>query len=76
MITLKNITTKKSLIPKGFTRLKALKYSELRSLYPHMPSHYVYTACQDTSTRAKSFLKQKKRRQAEKEYPKVRSISI
>jgi hypothetical protein len=42
----------------SFTRLKALKYRELRSLYPQLPSHYVYTACQDTSTRAKSFLRE------------------
>ena len=45
---------------KSFTRLKALKYCEMRSLYPHLPSHYVYTACQDASTRAKSFLRLKK----------------
>ena len=45
---------------KGFTRLKALKYREMRNLYPHLPSHYVYTACQDASTRAKSFLRLKK----------------
>jgi len=37
--------------------LRALKYREMRELYPHLPSHYAYTACQDASTRAKSFLK-------------------
>ncbi len=61
---------------KSFTRLKALKYCEMRSLYPHLPSHYVYTACQDASTRAKSFLRLKKLGLAEREYPEVRRVSI
>ncbi len=60
----------------SFTRLKALKYRELRNQYPHLPSHYVYTACQDASTRAKSFLKLKKQGLTSREYPEVRSISI
>ena len=29
----------------SFTKLKALKYRELRSQYPQLPSHYTYTAC-------------------------------
>jgi len=37
---------------KSFTKLKALKYRETRSPYPQLPSHYVYTACQDASIRA------------------------
>jgi len=41
----------------SITKLKAHKYREMRNLYPHLPSHYVYTACQDASTRAKSFLR-------------------
>jgi len=61
---------------RSFTRLKALKYREVRNLYPHLPSHYVYTACQDASTRAKSFLRLKKLGLAEREYPKVRRVSI
>jgi len=60
----------------SFTKLKALKYRELRALYPHLPSHYAYTACRDASTRAKNFLRLKKRGLAEKEYPEVRSVSI
>jgi len=60
----------------SFTKLKALKYREMRSLYPQLPSHYVYTACQDASTRAKSFLKLKKLELAERDYPEVRRISI
>ncbi len=61
---------------RSFTRLKALKYREMRSLYPQLPSHYVYTACQDASTRAKSFLRLKKLGLAEREYPEVRRVSI
>jgi len=61
---------------KSFTRLKALKYREMRNLYLRLPSHYVHTACQDASTRAKSFMRLKKLGLAEKEYPEVKSISI
>jgi len=60
----------------SFTRLKALKYRELRGLYPHLPSHYAYTACQDAATRAKSFLRLKKRGLTSRDYPEVRSVSI
>ncbi|MEM1596188.1 MAG: transposase [Desulfurococcaceae archaeon] len=60
----------------SFTKLKALKYRELRNTYPHIPSHYAYTACQDACTRAKSFLKLKKRRLTNKEYPEVKDVSI
>ena len=61
---------------RSFTRLKALKYREMRKLYPQLPSHYVYTACQDAGTRAKSFLKLKKLGLVERDYPEVRKISI
>ena len=60
----------------SFTRLKALKYRELRSLYPQLPSHYVYTACQDVSTRVKSFSRLKKRGLAKRGYPEVNKVSI
>ena len=60
----------------SFTRLKALKYRELRKQYPHLPSHYAYTACQDASTRAKSFLKLKKKGLTDREYPEIRNVTI
>jgi len=60
----------------SFTRLKALKYRELRSLYPQLPSHYAYTACQDASTRVKSFFKRKKKGLAKKDYPVINRVSI
>ncbi len=61
---------------RSFTRLKALKYREMRGLYPQLPSHYVYTACQDASTRVRSFLRLKKLGLAESDYPEVRKVSI
>jgi len=61
---------------KSFIRLKALRYREMRNLYPHLPSHYAYTACQDAFTRAKSFMKLKRHGLAEKECPDVRRVSI
>ncbi|ADI31435.1 transposase, IS605 OrfB family [Staphylothermus hellenicus DSM 12710] len=60
----------------SFTRLKALKYRELRRLYPKLPSHYAYTACQDSSTRAKSFIRLKKLGQIDSDYPRVEKVSI
>jgi IS605 OrfB family transposase len=60
----------------SFTKLKALKYGELRSLYPQLPSHYAYTACQDASTRTKSFFKRRKKGLAKKDYPVVNRVSI
>jgi len=61
---------------KSFTKLKALKYRDTRNLYPQLPTHYIYTACQDASIRAKSFLRLKKLGLVEREYPEVRKISI
>ena len=61
---------------KSFVKLWALKYRELRALYPQLPSHYAYTACQDAAARAKSFLRLKKKGLTEREYPEVRSVSI
>jgi IS605 OrfB family transposase len=59
-----------------FTRLKAERYREVRSLYPQLPSHYVYTACQDAAERAHSFLRMKKMGRTRKPYPEVRGVSI
>jgi len=59
-----------------FTRLRAERYREVRSLYPQLPSHYIYTACQDAAERAHSFLKLKRMGRARKPYPEVRNVSI
>ncbi len=61
---------------KSFTKLRALKYREMRNLYSQPHSHYVYTACRDTSTRVKSFLRLKKQNLTERDYPEVRRVSI
>lgn len=45
-------------------------------MYPHLPSHYAYTACQDAVTRVKSFMKRKEKGLARKEQPEVRRVSI
>jgi putative transposase len=60
----------------SFTRLKRDKYRELRGRYPHLPSHYIHTACQDTSTRIKSFNKLRKKGLAKSERPGVNRVSI
>jgi transposase, IS605 OrfB family, central region len=60
----------------SFTRLKREKYHELRNKYPQLPSHYIHTACQDASTRIKSFNKLKKRGLAKFEKPGVKRVSI
>ena len=60
----------------SFVKLKALKYLQLRSLYPQLPSHYAYTACQDASVRSKSFLKLRRKGLARKDHPEVREVSI
>ncbi|ESQ25677.1 MAG: transposase, IS605 OrfB family, central region [uncultured Acidilobus sp. JCHS] len=59
-----------------FTRLKAERYREVRSLYPQLSSHYAYTACQDAAERAHSFLRLRKMGRARKAYPEVRGVSI
>jgi putative transposase len=60
----------------SFTRLKRDKYHELRGRYPHLPSHYIYTACQDASTRIKSFNKLRKKGLAKSERPEVNRVSV
>ena len=61
---------------KSFIKLRAFKYRELRAIYQHLPSHYVFTACQDASIRVKSFLRLERLGLTEKKYPEVRKISI
>jgi putative transposase len=60
----------------SFTRLKSDKYRELRRRFQQLPSHYIYTACQDASTRIKSFNKLRKRGLAKSEKPEVKKVSI
>jgi putative transposase len=60
----------------SFTRLKRDKYRELRERFPRLPSHYIHVACQDASTRIKSFTKLRKRGLAKSERPEVNRIAI
>jgi putative transposase len=60
----------------SFTRLKRDKYRELRKRFSHLPSHYIHTACQDASTRIKSFNKLRKKGLAKSEKPEVSRVSI
>jgi len=53
----------------SFKRLRAEKYNELRTKYPSLPSHYVYTACQMACSIYKSFRKLKRRGSARAEKP-------
>jgi len=60
----------------SFTRLKAAKYQEMRRKHPDLPSHYIYTACQDVSVRVKSFLPKKERDETYTNRPEVRRVTI
>jgi putative transposase len=60
----------------SFTRLKRDKYRELRKRYPQLPSHYIHTACQDASTRIKSFNKLRKKGLTKSEKPVINRVSI
>jgi len=61
---------------RSFVRLKASRYSYLRELYPNLPSHYAYTACQDAIIRVKSFHKLKRMGRTNRRYPSVNKISV
>jgi len=60
----------------SFTGLKGDNYRELRRRFQQLPSHYIYTACQDASTRIKSFNKLRKKGLARSEKPEVNRVSI
>jgi len=61
---------------KSHTRLRLENYKDLTKKYPDLPTHYIYTACQDAAQRAKSFLKLKEKGKAYTDYPEIRSVSI
>ena len=48
----------------------------MRREHPDLPSHYIYTACQDASARVKSFLAKKRRGEARTDKPVVRNITV
>jgi len=60
----------------SFTRIKAGIYKSEREKHKDLPSHYIYTACEDASERLDSFEKLKKRGRAYTEKPSVRRVAI
>ncbi len=60
----------------SFTRIKAGVYKTEREKYRDLPSHYIYTACEDASGRLDSFQKLKKRGRAYTEKLSVRRVTV
>jgi len=60
----------------SFTRIKAGIYKTEREKHKDLPSHYIYTACEDASERLDSFEKLKRRGRAYTEKPSVRRVTI
>jgi IS605 OrfB family transposase len=60
----------------SFTRIKAGVYKTERKKHKDLPSHYIYTACEDASERLDSFEKLKKRGRSYTEKPSVRRVTI
>jgi len=59
----------------SFTRIKAGVYRTEREKHK-LPSHFIYTACEDASERLDSFEKLKKRGRAHTEKPSVRRVTV
>jgi len=60
----------------SFTRIKAGIYRTEREKHKDLPSHYIYTACEDANERLSSFEKLKKRGRAYTEKPSVRRVTV
>nr|AAV87874.1 putative transposase [Sulfolobus sp. L00 11] len=60
----------------SFTRIKAGVYKTEREKHKDLPSHYIYTACEDASERLDSFEKLKKRGRSYTEKPSVRKVTV
>ena len=60
----------------SFTRIKAGVYKTEREKHKDLPSHYIYTACEDASERLESFEKLKKRGRSYTEKPSVRKVTV
>ena len=66
---LKNRTT-------SFTKIKAGIYKAEREKHRGLPSHYIYTACEDASERLDSFEKMRRRGRAYTNRPEVRRVTV
>jgi len=60
----------------SFTRIKAGIYRNKRERHKDLPSHYIYTTCEDASERLDSFEKVKKKGRAYTNKPSVRKITV
>jgi len=60
----------------SFTRIKAGIYKTEREKHKDLPSHFIYTACEDASERLDSFEKLKRRGRAYTEKPSVRRVTV
>jgi len=60
----------------SFTKIKAGIYKTEREKHKDLPSHYIYTACEDASERLDSFEKLKKRGRSYTEKPSVRKVTV
>ena len=60
----------------SFKRLRTSKYYELRSKFPDLPSHYIYTACQMACSIYRAFRKLKRRGRAKGGKPVFRKSAI
>ncbi|MCD6503093.1 MAG: transposase, partial [Euryarchaeota archaeon] len=57
-------------------KLRKLVYKEMKERYEDLPTHYIYTACQDAIMRIKSFLRLKRKGIAKTESPEVKNVSV
>ncbi len=60
----------------SFTRIKAGIYRNEREKHKDLPSHYIYTACEDASERLDSFDKLKKKGRSYTDKPSVRKVTV
>ena len=60
----------------SFTKIKAGIYRAEREKHKGLPSHYIYTACEDASERLDSFEKMKRRGRAYTNRPEVRRVTV
>ncbi|MUM64971.1 IS200/IS605 family element transposase accessory protein TnpB [Acidianus infernus] len=60
----------------SFIRIKAGIYKTEREKHRDLPSHYIYTACEDASERLDSFNKLKKRGRSYTDIPSVRRVTV
>nr|WP_291998728.1 transposase [Caldivirga sp.] len=60
----------------SFVMLKAGIYGAEREKHGGLPSHYIYTACEDASMRLKSFLKLRRLGRAYTDRPELRSVTV